>query len=40
MAGVTTLLAPPILRFLFRNVEPEPPAPDALEAELRETHLG
>ncbi len=41
MASVTTLLAPPLLRFLFRNAEPEDTAPpDAVEEELRETHLG
>ncbi len=40
MAGVTTILAPPLLRYLFRNVEPEPGPPDQLEEEMRGSTLG
>jgi Kef-type K+ transport system membrane component KefB len=40
MAGVTTLLAPPLLRYLFRNIEPESTTPDQLEEEMRESRLG
>jgi Kef-type K+ transport system membrane component KefB len=40
MAGVTTLLAPPLLRYLFRHVEPEEGPPSELEKELRESSLG
>ncbi|MBZ5630165.1 MAG: cation:proton antiporter [Acidobacteriia bacterium] len=40
MGGVTTLLAPPLLRYLFRNLEPETRPPDRLEAEMRKSRLG
>jgi len=40
MAGVTTLLAPPVLRYLFRHIEPQSGPPDELEAEMRESSLG
>lgn len=40
MAGVTTVLAPPLLRYLFRHVEPEPAPPDQLETEMRASRLG
>lgn len=39
MAGVTTLLAPPLLRYLFRHVEPQAGRPDELEAEMRQSSL-
>jgi Kef-type K+ transport system membrane component KefB len=40
MAGITTLLAPPVLRYLFRHVEPETGPPDPLETEIRQSSLG
>jgi len=40
MAGITTLLAPPVLRYLFRHVESETGPPDQLETEIRESSLG
>jgi Kef-type K+ transport system membrane component KefB len=40
MAGITTLLAPPILRYLFRNIEPETGPGDEFEEELRESEMG
>jgi Na+:H+ antiporter len=40
MTGVTTIMAPPLLRYLFRHVEPESGPPDEMEEEMRETHLG
>lgn len=40
MAGNTTLLAPPVLRYLFRHVESETGPPDQLETEIRESSLG
>ncbi len=40
MTGVTTIMAPPLLRYLFRHVEPESGPPDKMEEEMRETHLG
>ncbi len=40
MAGVTTVLAPPLLRYLFRHVEPGTGPPDKLEKDLRESRLG
>ncbi len=40
MTGVTTLLAPPILRYLFRHIEPESGVPDEVEEEMRGSHLG
>ncbi len=40
MAGITTLIAPPLLRYLFRNVESETGPSDQVEEEMRETRLG
>ncbi|MGZ4817655.1 MAG: cation:proton antiporter [Terriglobales bacterium] len=41
MAGVTTLLAPPLLRYLFRHIEPEGSGPpDEREAEISESSVG
>jgi Kef-type K+ transport system membrane component KefB len=40
MGGVTTLLAPPLLRYLFRNLEPQTGPPDELEEEIREGRPG
>jgi Kef-type K+ transport system membrane component KefB len=39
MAGVTTLIAPPLLRYLFRGVTPSTPSDD-LEDELSRTSIG
>lgn len=40
MTAVTTILAPPLLRYLFRNLEPETAPRDELEEEMRESPLG
>jgi Kef-type K+ transport system membrane component KefB len=40
MAAVTTLLAPPLLRYLFRHPEPETGPSDELEEEMRESGMG
>lgn len=40
MTAVTTILAPPLLRYLFRNLEPETGPRDELEEEMRESPLG
>ena len=39
MTAVTTLIAPPLLRYLFRQTQPSP-APDLMEDELGDTSLG
>jgi Kef-type K+ transport system membrane component KefB len=39
MGGVTTLLAPPLLRYLFRNIEPESGTPSVFEEEMRDSPL-
>jgi Kef-type K+ transport system membrane component KefB len=39
MAGITTLLAPPLLRYLFRET-PHPEPDDAMEDEMSHTSLG
>ncbi|MGI9102925.1 MAG: cation:proton antiporter [Terriglobales bacterium] len=40
MAGVTTLLAPPLLRYLFRGAGPQGGPPSEVEEEFRESRLG
>ena len=40
MTAVTTILAPPLLRYLFREVPPEAGPRDQLEEEMRESPLG
>jgi len=40
MTAVTTILAPPLLRYLFRHVEPEAGPPSEVGEEFRESPLG